>query len=557
MATGILELAIVIGIATILGIIAHMLKQPAFLAYIFTGVALAVVPFLHFVEHGIFEAFSELGIVFLLFLIGMEINYESVRLVGKVSLILGLSQILFTSLVGFAIAVLFGFSYLAATYIAVALTFSSTIIIVKLLTEKRETHSLHGKISIGFLLVQDFVAMLILIVLSGMETGDGITAASIALALTKGIALFVFMLWMGKKIMPPILDKIARSLELLFLTSLAWAIGVATAVAYAGFSIEIGGFLAGIALANSSEHYQISSRIRSLRDFFILLFFVSLGSSLIVADFTAMTLPILVFSLFVLIGNPLIVLVLMGLMGYRKKTSFMTGLTVAQISEFSLIVVALGRDLGHVPAEVLSLVTSVGIATIIISTYAITYSEKIFTKIESLLGVFERKVLNKHALPDSIARPVTIIGGHRIGHNIATAFPKEKILIIDFDPDIVHHLQEEDYSVLFGDISDDEIQEHAELHNTDMIISTAPDFEANAEILELAKNHEKDQLIVVRAETERDAKFFYNKGADYVILTHLTAGQSLGRQIAENYSKEHIKKLKEADLEQMRLTHKT
>lgn len=556
MGTGLLELALVIAIAAVLGIGAHMIKQPAFLAYIFTGVALAVVPFLDWVDHGIFEAFSELGIVFLLFLIGMEINYESVRLVGKVSLILGLSQILFTSVVGFAIALIFGFSALAATYIAVALTFSSTIIIVKLLSEKKETHSLHGKISIGFLLVQDFVAMLILIVLAGMETGDGITFLSIGFALLKGIALFVLMLWIGRKIIPPILDRIARSLELLFLTSLAWAIGVAIAVAYAGFSIEIGGFLAGIALANSSEHYQISSRIRSLRDFFILLFFVSLGSSLIVADFAAMTVPIIVFSLFVLIGNPIIVLTIMGLLGYRKKTSFMAGITVAQISEFSLIVVALGVSIGHVSSEVLSLVTAVGVATIVISTYVITYSEKIFEIMGSTLGIFERKTLNNHSMPEGVARPITIIGGHRVGHNIAASFPKDRVLIVDFDPDMVALLKKENFNVLFGDISDDEIQEHAELHNSEMIISTSPEFSANAELLELSRKHDKEQIVIVRAETQKDAELLYEMGAHYVILPQLTAGAYLGKELAARPNAGFLQKIRAEDIARMKLNSK-
>ena len=203
------------------------------------------------------------------------------------------------------------------------------------------------------------------------------------------------MLWLGRKILPLVFNKIAQSQELLFLTSLAWCLGIATAVAKTGFSIEIGGFLAGLALANSSEHFQISAKIRSLRDFFIMIFFVILGSSLIFSDFSGLTLPIIAFSLFVLIGNPLIVLIIMGFMGYRKRTSFMCGVTVAQISEFSLILAALGLKLGHLNTQIVSLITAVGIITITLSTYLILHAEKIFRRFPRFFSLFERKKSKK------------------------------------------------------------------------------------------------------------------------------------------------------------------
>ncbi|MDX1608256.1 MAG: cation:proton antiporter [Candidatus Spechtbacterales bacterium] len=551
MATGIIELAIIVIVAAVLGIIMHFFRQPAFLAYIFTGVALGAFGLIHAHNMELFEAFSSLGIMFLLFLIGMEINYDSLRLVGKTSLVLGIGQILFTSAGGFLISIMFGFSVLASVYIAVALTFSSTIIIVKLLSERKQIHSLHGKISIGFLLVQDFVAMLILMVLAGMETGEGVTYLSVGLALLKGIGLFLLMLYLGRKVIPPILDKIAQSLELLFLTSLAWALGVAAAVSYAGFSVEIGGFLAGLALANSSEHFQISGRIRSLRDFFILIFFVTLGSSLVFSEIASLALPIIIFSLFVLVGNPIIVMVLMGFMGYRRKTSFMSGLTVAQISEFSLIVVTLGLSIGHVSEGVLSLVTAVGITTIIISTYLITYSENIFEKIKNSLGVFEKKNVQEKKLPKGLLKPVVLIGGHRIGQNIASQLPRGEVLVVDFDPELTDYLKEQGLPVLFGDISDEEIQEQAGLEQAEIIISTSPDFITNEALLHKAKEYDNKPLVVVRAETIQDAKHLYNSDADYVILPHLTAGQSLGHMLAGDRDKEMLTKLRKKDMLQM------
>ena len=325
MTSGLFELAIIILIAAGLGIAARLLKQPIILAYIFTGIIIGILSFFNLNNRELFQTFSELGITFLLFLVGLEINYSSLRLVGKASVLIGLGQIVFTAVIGYFIALFFDFNQLQSLYIAIALTFSSTIIVVKLLSEKKDSNSLYGKISIGLLLVQDFVAILILIFLAGIQANKGIVLSAIILTAIKGLILFIAMLWLGRKILPLVFNKIAQSQELLFLTSLAWCLGIATAVAKTGFSIEIGGFLAGLALANSSEHFQISAKIRSLRDFFILIFFVILGSSLIFSDFSGLTLPIIVFSLFVLIGNPLIVLIIMGLLGYRKRTSFMCG----------------------------------------------------------------------------------------------------------------------------------------------------------------------------------------------------------------------------------------
>ncbi|MEX0877252.1 MAG: cation:proton antiporter [Candidatus Spechtbacterales bacterium] len=552
MTGGVFEIAIVVMVAAVLGVIVHLLKQPAFLAYIFAGVALSVFGVINAHNMELFETFSSLGIMFLLFLIGMEINYDSLRLVGKVSLILGLSQIIFTSSIGYIIAILFGFSVMASVYIAVALTFSSTIIIIKLLSERRQVHSLHGKISIGFLLVQDFVAMLILMVLAGMTNGGDVTGMSVAFAVVKGVALFALMLFLGRKIVPPILNKVAQSLEILFLTSLAWALGVAAAVSYLGFSIEIGGFLAGLALANSSEHYQISARVRSLRDFFILIFFVMLGLNFTFSGFSSIAVPVAVFSIFVLIGNPLIVMLIMRSMGYKKKTGFMTGTTVAQISEFSLIVVALGLGLGHVTEGVMSLVTAVGIITIVISTYAITYSDEIFEKIKPLLSVFEKKTASEKPLPPGNQKPILLVGGHRIGQNIAYQLSKDELLVVDFDPEIIKRLQKDGFNVLFGDISDEDIQEEAGLWEAKIVISTSPDLEANETILQSAKkSSDVHPFVVLRAETQMDAEYLYERGADYVILPHLTAGQSLGRVLAKGAYGELLVQLKERDIAQM------
>ncbi|MEE8131761.1 MAG: cation:proton antiporter [Candidatus Paceibacterota bacterium] len=560
MASGIIELAIVIVIAAGLGIAAKLLKQPIILAYIITGIIIGYFGFFHLDNKEIFRVFSDLGIMFLLFLVGLEINFTSLRLVGRTSLIVGMGQIIFTFIVGFLIALLFDFTYLHSAYIAIALTFSSTIIIVKLLSEKRDLNSLYGKISIGFLLVQDFVAILLLVFLAGIESGQGIVFQNIFLTVLKGIVLFVLMLWLGRKIFPLIFDKIARSQELLFLTSLAWCFLLAAAVSHpkVGFSIEIGGFLAGLALANSSEHFQISARIRSLRDFFILIFFVILGSSIVFSSFSGITLAVLVFSLFVLIGNPLIVLVIMGLMGHRKRTSFFAGVTVAQISEFSLILAAFGLKLGHINEQVVSLITAVGVITITLSTYLIIYADQIFRYLSGYLSIFERRYPKEnHALKTGFHKPIILIGSHRTGQGLAYYIPKEKLLIIDSDPDVIGELKRAKYSYLFGDVSDGEIFERANIRSAKLVISTSPNFEDNLILLSRINQLKKQKRgvgpkVILRVQDEEEAEIFYKQGVDYALLPYFTSGQYLGRIISLDPELDHLKRLKKRDLDMLK-----
>lgn len=534
MSGGLLELAIVILFAASLGVVAKFFRQPIILAYLAAGILIGYFGFFNLSDKETFQIFSDLGIMFLLFLVGLEINYNSLRLVGKTSLIVGLGQVIFTFFFGFLIALALGFPKLHAVYIAITLTFSSTIIIVKLLSDKRDLNSLYGKISVGLLLVQDFIAILILIFLTGIGSGETFIVPKIVLTIVLGIFLFALMIWLGRRIFPFIFNKIAHSQELLFLTSLAWLFALSALVSKLGFSIEIAGFLAGLALANSSEHLEITSRMRALRDFFILIFFVILGSSIVLSDFSGIILPVVIFSLFVLIGNPLIVLIIMGFMGFRKRTSFFTGLVVAQISEFSLIVAALGLKLGQITNEVVALITAVGIITITTSTYLIIHSHRIFSYLSDHLSIFERKtiIMEDGFMEKEFQKPIVLVGLGRTGESIITSLRKDKLLVVDFDPEIISRLKERGIDYIFGDISDPDIFEKANLEKAQLVISTTPYFESNLSLLNQVNLLKKKPKIILRAETEREAEFLYRRGADYVLLPNLTSGQYLGKNIA-------------------------
>ncbi|MFC1686995.1 cation:proton antiporter [Patescibacteria group bacterium] len=536
---GFADITIVIVVAAILGIIARALRQPTIVAYIFTGMLVAGVGLVNMDSRDILDVMSTFGITLLLFLVGLEMRFDNLKAVSKAAVVTGLGQILFTSGIGYLIVRLLGFDALPAFYIAAALTFSSTIIVVKLLSQKRDLQSLYGRIVVGFLIIQDIVAIFLLMFLAGFEPGSA-SADLISFIITffKGIVLLALTVWLSKKVFPWMFDKLARSPELIFITSIAWAFGISLLVAsdFVGLSVEIGGFMAGIALARSLEQFQIESQLRPLRDFFIVIFFVVLGSSLVIGDVQAILWPAIILSLFVLIGNPLIVLTIMGLLGFRKKTSFYSSVTVAQISEFSLILMAMGLTLGHVTNSQVSLVTFVGIITIIISTYFIQHNSKIFYKISGFLSIFEKKNAKEEIPLTPVAKgPIILAGARRLGMHLLKTIEKQKLVIVEFDPVVVKQLQKENYKVVFGDITEKDIQEHVHFDQAYIIISTIPNLDDNhllvEKVQEIKKLNGRAPQIIVTAYTGWEAKKLYEAGADYVVLPHFLGGKHLASLI--------------------------
>jgi len=352
------EMAALLVLAALVGFVGQTLRQPLVVSFIAVGIlagpsALGIAR-----SEAHIDLLAELGIAVLLFLVGLKLDLGLVRRLGRVALMTGLGQVGFTAALGFVIGLGLGLGALTSLYVAVALTFSSTIIIVKLLSDKKEIDSLHGQIALGFLIVQDVVVVLAMIVLSAMGVGgagDGGAIADIALVLLYGGALLTVVMLFVRFVASPLVERLAETPELLVAFALGWTTLLAAVGHYLGFGKELGGLLAGVSLASTPYREALAGRLASLRDFLLLFFFIGLGASLDLSVLGAQVGPAAVFSLFVLIGNPLIVLVVMGAMGYRKRTGFLAGLTVAQISEFSLIFMAMGLSLGHVDTEALGL----------------------------------------------------------------------------------------------------------------------------------------------------------------------------------------------------------
>jgi len=402
---------------------------------------------------------------------------------------------------------------------------------MKLLTDIKQLDSLFGKIAIGFLIVQDLVAIFALMIISSFSNGADLSNI-VFNTLFKGVLALILILGFSYLFFPKLTKIISRSQEFLFLFSIGWCLALASLFYSLGFSIEIGALLAGVTLSFSPYYQEISSKTKPLRDFFIVLFFVLLGSQMIIGDVTQRWVEIIIFSGFILIGNPLIVMILMGMMGYTKRNSFMAGLTVAQISEFSLILIALGISVGHISKEILSMVTTIGLITIGGSTYMILYSNKIYSVLSPYLSVFEKKKLNKKK-EEFLNYDAILFGYNRIGFGIFSALTsiKKKCLIVDFNPETISDLTKLRVPCIYGDAYDDEFLEQLPIEKAKIVISTIPDYEINSLLLEKIKGINKNAIVILRAHTIYDALELYKKRADYVLTPHFLGGEYLSNLI--------------------------
>ncbi|MBN1381698.1 MAG: cation:proton antiporter [Deltaproteobacteria bacterium] len=520
-----LEVALILGIASALGFLGRTLRQPLIVMFLATGI-LAGPAFLGLIEsYEQIELLAHMGIAFLLFIVGLRLDLHLIRTTGPVAFATGLGQIVFTSIIGFAIALLFGLPFMSAAYVAVALTFSSTIIIVKLLSDKKEIDSLHGQIAVGFLIVQDIAAILALVLLttlgSQIDAEESVWLVTIFIAL-KGFgflaAIWFFMIYL----VPGLLRRLADSQELLVLFAVAWAILLGGIAEMLGFSKEVGAFLAGVSLASSNYRDMIAGRLTSLRDFLLLFFFIDLGARLNWQAVGSQIYPSIWFSLFVLIGNPLIVLIIMGFMGYRRRTGFLAGLTVAQISEFSLIVAALGLNLGHITQQDMGLITLVGVVTICASTYMILYSAPLYHFLERPLKIFERRNPYREPQTDvSAAVPLVDVilmglGGYGSGLAAQLAARNKTFIGVDFDPATLERWRNQGILCIYGDMADPEILEQLPLNKTRWVVSTVRSQALSLSLLNLLKNRGFNGKMALTAVNETEADLYHKAGAQVV-----------------------------------------
>ena len=473
-----------------------------------------------------FQSFGNLGISLLLFMVGMELNHTIIKDLWKVSVITGVIQVFITWILGYFIAFVLGFDSITSIFLAIGFAFSSTIVVLKLLSDREEMESRFGRLSIGILIVQDVIVMLLMIGMATFKSihmGESQSLSVIILLIVKLVGSIGGLYILSKYFIPKITRKIAESQEYLFLFSIGRCFILGALFHRLWFGIEIGTLIAWISLASSPYRFEITSRIKPLRDFFIIIFFVLLGSHVSFWNITNIALPLVIFVAFVLIIKPIITMITLWILWHTKKNSFLTWISLGQISEFSFLFVAMGISSGYIKdPNILSMITLIGLITIAGSSYFIMYGEVLYIFFKPILRFFPWVRNKTYKKINKKNYEIVLFGYGRFWNNMYKNLHKihKKILVIDENPVVISYLQKNKTPCIYGDISDIDFLQELNFKETKMSISTIKNVDENMILLKTLKKYIPNMIVVIVANHIHEAIKLYEQGADYVILPH-------------------------------------
>jgi Kef-type K+ transport system membrane component KefB/Trk K+ transport system NAD-binding subunit len=544
-----IELSLVITLGAAIAFILHKLRQPLLIGYILTGIIAgpAVLDIIH--NNIAFAGMSQIGIALLLFIIGLDVSPRVFFRLRKTIFITTLVQISLTGMLGFAIAKALSFGDMESAIIGLCLALSSTIIIVKLFNDKRETMRLYAQIIIGILILQD------VFVTAGKfglatRTTDG-TAADLISLIAMGLTVTGLLYLSSRHLLPRLTKSIGSSKEILLLFALGWGLGWALLFERVGFSIEIGALFAGIGLAQLPYSREMSSRLKPLRDFFIVIFFITLGQGLLPGNMSAITLSALIFSLFVLFIKPLMALISLALLGYTKRTSFKAAVSLSQISEFSLVFVMAAVHTGLASQQLANMLTLVALITFAVSTYFIKYDNVLFAKLDRHLRLFERKTTLSDRHTAQHHYPIVLFGYRRNSNEFVKTFRKmeKPFVIIDYDPYMVEALENSNEEYMYGDATDSEFLDELQLQKSKLVLSTISDFKTNEFLAQWLAQHNPGAVFVCSSDNAANASALYAEGASYVMMPHFVGNERLSAFIRKNgFNKAEFKQYREKHL---------
>jgi len=551
----IFDLAVILILATILAMIAKSLKQPLIPAYVLAGLVIGplVLGFVKNVE--LIQAFSEIGIAFLLFTAGLEISFRKIKEanIKKIALIAILQMVIIFG-IAFALKGFLDLTALQAAYIGVILAFGSTMVDIKLLADSGEIVTLHGRLVLGILLFQDLIAIIAIVVF----TTGGFALAPLTIAFSKLLGIVLFAMLLQKFVLGKIFRFAARSSELLFLSSLGVLFLFVILAFVSEISIVIGAFIAGVSLANSPFKIELESRISPLRDFFAILFFVALGMQIIFAGISTRIVLFIALLVGAFIVKPFVTFALLRFTGYRQKTSFETASSLAQLSEFSLIIGMLGVTLGVLDMSIFSTVILATIISMSITPYFIGYKEAAYKLFRYPLSLFKFLPTHEVLHYEATGKEETLlIGAHRVGGVFLRRLlkNKEKLLVVDYNPEIIKHLIDKKVPCIYGEITSPDLFSKIATNNLKTVISTIPNYRENAYILKVMKEKNPKARVIVTGARISETLKLYKKGADYVITPKILAGEELSKVITSQENS--IKKYKKMHLKNLKDVHKT
>lgn len=545
-----ISVGIAILAATVMAFIGHILKQPLLLAYIAAGIVIGPKIGLGLIKDmNDIEIISHFGLILLLFLIGLEIDIKKLKQSGKSLVISGLSQFPLTALIGIGFFYLMGYSFGGGSYdlfyLAACCALSSTAIVVKLLYGKFELDTLAGRISLGILVFQDIWAIILLGMQSNLSDPN---ILQILFSFVKGGLLVCVSLIVSKYLLPRFFRMIAKVPELVLVASLGWCSCICGVAAYFNLSPEMGALIAGISISTFPYSLDVVAKVVNIRDFFITLFFVSLGMQIPnPLDNPAILLNAGIISAFLIFSRFVTIFPVLYALNNGLRVGLLTSINLSQISEFSLVIATLGVVAGHITYDIFSLIIFIFVFTSILSTYTIKYNDHIqkalavFLKIIGLRDIYADKEEEKECLSKDIA----LLGFHRTASSLISEIIttdegkdpivrlKDKLVVIDFNPEIYKALHSMGIKVIYGDISNRDTLHHAGIHDVKIVISTIPDTilvgTDNLTIIRHIKEICPNAKTIVTAQSAESALTMYEAGADYVFVPQILAARDIMR----------------------------
>jgi len=542
------DIGIAIVVATFMGMIAHKLKQPIILAYLIAGIIVGPQigsSFIHDQEN--IKVISEIGLILLLFIIGLEMNPSHLKKEFKTLLIPGIFQFPVVAALAFGTFALIGYGYQSENfnllYLAVGVSFSSTAIVVKILNDNFELNTLAGKASVGMLIFQDLWAILFLALQPNLNNPEIMNVIS---ALSRVILLLVSGLVVSRFILKPLFQKMSLAPEMLVSLGMGWCALMAGYGQLIDLSMEMGALVAGVTLASFPYSIHITSKVAPLRDFFLTLFFISLGMEIPFPE-PSLIKDAIIIVVIALLARPLIFYPLLRLGGSGKRTAFVASLNLAQISEFALVIAAIGLKLSHITEHVMAALLYGMSITSILGSYIINYNRQIFGFYDRISQKITGKKTKEEEESGEDIRNITVLGYHRganaLIHWLLQVKPEllEKVQVIDYNSEYQKELDSLGVKFIVGDISSSEALEHANINKSDIIISTIPDFLLkginNEKIVRLCRVLSPNAFIYTNADVVGQIDKMMDAGANEVILPYAIAGETIANDVVRIYEK--------------------
>ena len=537
--------------AAAFGIPAYLVRAPLLLAYIAAGVALGPHLGFGFIKSSeSIHTLSEIGLVLLMFILGLEIDVKKLLQAGKAVAINGVTQFAGCALLATVFFTALGFASVGGgyelVYLAVACSLSSTLIVVKVLSDRMELDTLTSRITLGILVLQDLWAIAFLAIQPNLAD---LRASVLLLSLGRGALLVVASWALAKFVLPRVLDKVAKNPELMLMAAISWCCVVCGMAGALHLSLEMGGLIAGVAIASFPYHVEIASKVMSLRDFFITLFFVALGLQIPQPSLQVLVLAAAICG-FVLVSRVLTMFPVLYFLRYGNRGSLIPALNLSQVSEFALVLVSLGVSYKHLPQDMLSAFVLALVATALLSSLAIPHAHAVYQACNPWLEKlgFKDKVVHDEtsAAPakDNVHRlhappKIVLLGFYREASSLLQELRtrhsheglKDQVHVVDFNPEAHQELKSMGIPCSYGDISHLDTLRHLELGEAKILISTIADHQlkgtSNLNLLRALKGFAPNAKIIVTAETLESAKAMYAEGAAYVIMPRLLVGRHL------------------------------